>query len=96
MQGKHGALGCTPLCAAAVNVAHKDKPFCAVLYISMHAWPWRSYTGFWNAVGSILAAEGPLGLYRGMHANMLKIAVGSAMQLAVYDTAKAHLERSTQ
>ncbi len=54
------------------------------------------YKGFWHAVGSILRAEGPLGLYRGMHVNMLRIAVGSAMQLAVYDTAKAQLEKANK
>lgn len=55
----------------------------------------HGYTGFWHAVGAILGAEGPLGLYRGMHVNMVKIAVGSAMQLAVYDTAKARLLEAT-
>lgn len=36
---------------------------------------------------------GLLGLYRGAHLNMLKIAVASAMQLAVFDGVKARLQR---
>ena len=38
-------------------------------------------------------AAGLIGLYRGAHVNMLKIAVASAVQLAVFDGVKARLLR---
>lgn len=40
-----------------------------------------------------LAPPGLFGLYRGAHLNMLKIAVASAVQLAVFDGVKARLQR---
>lgn len=40
-----------------------------------------------------LVAAGLTGLYRGAHVNMLKIAVASAVQLAVFDGVKARLLR---
>ena len=40
-----------------------------------------------------LNAAGLFGLYRGAHINMLKIAVASAVQLAVFDGLKARLLR---
>lgn len=43
--------------------------------------------------GHSLAPAGLFGLYRGAHINMLKIAVASAMQLAVFDGLKARLLR---
>lgn len=39
---------------------------------------------------------GVFGLYRGAHINMVKIAVASAVQLAVFDGVKARLLRPAQ
>ncbi|PSC68368.1 mitochondrial carrier [Micractinium conductrix] len=53
----------------------------------------QPYTGLSNALATIVKNEGLFGLYRGAHLNMLKIAVASAVQLAVFDGVKARLQR---
>lgn len=53
----------------------------------------QPYTGLGDALVSIVRSEGFLGLYRGAAPNMLKIAVASAVQLAVFDGVKSRLQR---
>lgn len=53
----------------------------------------QPYRGLGDALSSIVRSEGVGGLYRGARANMLKIAVASAVQLAVFDGVKARLLR---
>ncbi|PRW59750.1 mitochondrial carrier [Chlorella sorokiniana] len=56
----------------------------------------QPYKGLGDALASIIKSEGLFGLYRGAHINMLKIAVASAVQLAVFDGLKARLLRPPQ
>lgn len=50
------------------------------------------HRGLGDALASIVRAEGLGGLYRGAAPNMLKIAVASAVQLAVFDGVKQRLQ----
>ncbi|EFN54395.1 hypothetical protein CHLNCDRAFT_24985 [Chlorella variabilis] len=56
----------------------------------------QPYRGLGHALASIVANEGVFGLYRGAHLNMVKIAVASAIQLAVFDGVKARLHQEQQ
>ncbi|KAL4458397.1 hypothetical protein ABPG75_013262 [Micractinium tetrahymenae] len=53
----------------------------------------QPYAGLGDALATIVKNEGFLGLYRGAGLNMAKIAVASAVQLAVFDGVKARLQR---
>lgn len=50
------------------------------------------YTSVLSAFRTILKAEGPKGLIRGMDAAMLRTAMGSSVQLPAYNLAKVNLK----
>ena len=50
----------------------------------------HGYTGIIDGFSKILKTEGFRGLYHGVDASMLRTAVGSAVQLSVYDTIKKY------
>lgn len=49
----------------------------------------RRYTGAWDVLRSAYAQGGVSGLYQGAGAAMIRVAMGSGVQLAIYDWAKA-------
>lgn len=51
----------------------------------------HKYTSVFNAWTSIVKAEGPKGLFRGMDAAILRTAMGSSVQLPAYGLAKTTL-----
>jgi len=53
------------------------------------------YTGFGDALKDIYREGGIRGLWRGATASMMRIAVGSAVQLSVYDSIKGGILRWT-
>ena len=49
--------------------------------------------GFGGALGAIVRADGPTGLFRGLSAFAPRVIVASAVQLSTYDIVKEHLVR---
>ena len=47
-----------------------------------------SYTGLFDGLRSVVRADGPVGLFRGVEAHVLRVTVGSAAQLSGYETCK--------
>ena len=48
----------------------------------------HAYTGAWQGLFQIFREEGVVGLYRGATAAMLRVGVGSGVQLSTYDSSK--------
>ena len=56
----------------------------------------HGYTGIVDAFTKITKAEGIKGLYHGVDASMLRTAVGSAVQLSVYDSCKKYFNSTME